>query len=40
LKKFKIDLLRKREYYNYVPVTLDELMVRFIHNIQRNEYIK
>ena len=22
---------------NYIPVTMDELMVRFVHNINRNE---
>lgn len=39
LKQFKEDLKTKKMLYNYVPVTMDELMTRFLHNIHRNEYL-
>lgn len=39
LKQFKEDLKTKKMLYNYVPVTMDELMTRFLHNIHRNEYM-
>lgn len=28
----------KKELTSYVPVTMDELMVRFVLNMKRNEY--
>lgn len=39
LKQFKEELKTRKALNNYVPVTLDELMTRFLHNIHRNEYL-
>jgi hypothetical protein len=38
LKRFKDEKILKKELSSYVPVTMDELMDRFVHNMKRNEH--
>lgn len=40
LKQFKSELKNRKEFSGYVPVTMDELMIRFIQKFNRNEHIE
>ncbi len=37
MQKFRNDRKMRGIHNNYIPVTMDELMVRFVHNINRND---
>lgn len=38
LKAFKDEMKTSKKHTNYIPVTMDELMVRFVLNLHRNEF--